>query len=460
MSRKTTVTILTILVFVAGAANARELASSALGNSGELYEIVSGRYEELFPEGDEFTGRNKVLALAVTRGDTREHHLLPGTGSREAESGTSLFYERARGSLVALWRSGRAGEDELLNVVTFADGSFSEAYEVADPTLAAIAPPRVVITHDRYDIQLSETEWESIERTILHLLWAARDEFGMDVRYSPLIFVEGVYSGWNQVVSLRDTTAGGEELLAASPSEALLATLDLAVSENGQRVVASFVNNLDEKLRVVEIGVLPLELSYLGEEVREGLSGLAASFATDDLSSFADNGRLEIVGVGRRHRMHPAFVDYVAEEVVQEILVVGGEYTPLSYDELVEHLRAFTLETAAPLVTASTRSTRAANGSTILEVDVGNLPLEATGPPPLIDLRVLRSLAAPEIGDGRTALFASSDGRHVLVSWEDDGGILGYVETEADGWSEPRSLVLGGSLSAEHAYEVLERRVR
>jgi len=459
MSKKTTVAVLTLLTLLTGAATARELSSSALGNSGEVYEILSGRYEELFPGGEELPGNSKVLALAVTRGDTSERYLLPGTGSRQPESAASLFYERSRGSLVVLWRSGAADKAELLNVVTFADGSFSEAYEIADPTYASLAPPHMVVTHDRYDIQLSETQWESIERTILHLLWAARDGSGIDVRYSPLIFVEGIYSGWNQVVSLRDTTAGPEAPLAAA-SEALLSTLDLAASENGQRVVASFVSGLDNKLCVVDVGVLPLELSYLGEEVREGLSGLAASFASEDISSFADNGRLEIVSVGRRHRMHPAFVDYLAEEVVQEILVVGTDFTLSSYDDLVAHLRHFTLETAAPLVTSSANYARTASGSIILEVDVGHLNLGATGPPPLINLRVLRALGAPVIGKGQTHLFASPDGRHVLVSWEDGNGRLSYVENEADGWSEPLSLVLGDRLSSERAYEVLERRVR
>jgi len=458
MSKKTTAALLTALALFASAATARELSFTALGNSGELYEILSGRYEELFPEGDEFPGENNVLALAVTRGDTRERYLLPGTGSPEEESAASLFYERSRGSLVVLWRGGGADEAQLLNVVTFAGGSFSEAYEVADPTLASVAAPHVVVTHDSYDIQLSENEWESIERTILHLLWVARDKSGIDVRYSPLIFVEGVYSGWNQVVSLRDVTAVPGERPRAS-AEALYATLSLAVSESGQRVVASFVNSLDGWLRVVEIGVLPLELAYMGQEVREGFSGLEASFANEDLSSFADIIRAEVVNVGRRHRLHPAFTDYVADQVGREILVVGGEYSVSSYHELVEYLRTFTLETTAPLVTASANHSQGANG-TILEVDVGNLSLDATGPAPLINLRVLSSLPVPRIAGAPTALFASSDGRRVVLSWEDDEGNLGYVENEADGWTQPRSLVLGDHLAAERAYEVLEGRVR
>lgn len=457
MRKKTTGAILIALALFAGAATARELSVTALGNSGEVYEILSGRYEELFPEGDEFPGDNHVLALAVTRGDARERYLLPGTGSPQKESAAALFYERSRGNLVVLWRGSGADEAELLNIVTFAGGSFSDAYEVADPALSSVAAPRVVVTHDVYDIQLSENEWESIERTVLHLLWVAHDKSGFDVRYSPLIFVEGVYSGWNQVVSLRDITALPEERPRAS-AEALYTTLGLTVSENGQRVVASFVNSLDGVLRVVEIGVLPQELTYMGQEVRDELNGLEASFANEELSSFADIIRAEVINVGRRHRLHPAFTDYVADQVGKEILVVGGEYSVSSYHELVEYLRTFTLRTAAPLVTAS------ANGSlgsgTILEVDVGNLSLDATGPSPLINLRVLSSLPVPRIAGDPTALFASSDGRHVLLSWADGEGHLGYVENEADGWTEPRSLVLGDYLSAERAYEVLAGRVR
>lgn len=460
MSRKTTIGILTILALVTSTAAARELSSSVLGNSGELYEVLSGRYEELFPQGDEIPGQNEVLALEVTRGGTQERYLLPGTESLEGEGTASLFYERTRGSLVALWRGGGADKDELLNLVTFADGKFSDAYVIADPTLASLAPPRLVVTHDRYDIQISETEWESIERTILHLLWTVQDESGIDVRYSPLIFVEGVYSGWNQVVSLSDTTANLDAVSTTPATESLCASLDLAVSDNGQRVVASFVNSRDGRLRVVEIGVLPLELVSMGDEIREVLNGLESSFATEDLSAFADNGRLNVVNVGRRHRLHPAFIDYLAEEVGREILVVGGKYSVSDYHDLVEHLRTFTLETAAPLVTASSSYPRGTNSSTILEVDVASLPLEATGPAPLINLRVLNSLEPPRTGVGEAQIFASSDGRDVLVSWQDGQGRLSYVENQAGGWSEPRSLVLGDRLSAQSAYEVLERRVR
>lgn len=461
MSKKSTAWILALLFVGVAAAATAGAATIELGNAGELYEIVGGRYGDVFPEGDEHAAKNPVLALAVTRSDAqRELFLVPGTGSGKTESAASLFYDRARGSLVALWRSGAADAAVLLNVATFEDGGFSHFYEIEDPTLASAGPPRIALTRDRYEIQLSETEWESIERTIVHLLWAAHDGAGVDVRYSALIFVEGIYSGWNQVISLRDTTADPESPPAFATDEAFLKTLGLSVSEDGQRVVASFVNSLDAQLQVVDIGILPLELSYLGEEIREGLLGLAGSFASDDLSSYADNGRLEIDSLGRRHRMHPALVDYIAEEVVQEILVIGGQYTLASYSDLVEHLRAFTLETAAPLVTSSTSYARTASGSIILEVDVGNLNLGATGPPPLINLRVLRSLEAPVIGGGQTRLFASPDGRHVLVSWDDGEGRLSYVENEAGGWSEPRSLILGESLPAERAYDVLERRVR
>jgi len=460
MSRKTTVALLTVLVLAAPAAVAQELATSVLGNSGELYEVLSGPYEDLFPAGDELPGDHQVVALAVTRSGKHEQYLLPGTDSLRPEGSASLFYERDRGSLVILWRGG-ADAAELLHVVTFADGAFSEAYEIADPTLASVVSPRVVVTRDRYDVELSEGDWESIHRTILHLLWATSDGSGVDVRYSPLIFVEGVYSGWNQVVSLRDVTVDPKATTAPA-GEALLTTLDLHVSESGQGVVAGFANALDGKLRVVEINVLPLELGYLGEEIREGLSSLESSFATQDLSSFADHGRLEVVNTGRRHRMHPALVDYMAEEVAREILIVGSRYTVASFDELVEHLRTFTLETAAPLVSASPSYARAAGGSVILEVDVAALNLAATGPAPLINLRVLRALEPPSIAPRPqgTRLFASSDGRHVLVSWEEGAGRLGYVENEAGGWSQPRSLVLGDPLSAESAYEVLERRVR
>ncbi|MCP4653809.1 MAG: hypothetical protein GY856_00170 [bacterium] len=461
---------LALLVAAAGAggAVASDLPTAALGSSGEVVELIGGTYGELFPEsgevppeGDkwEVPADHEVLALELSWPDqTTERRLLPDTEDAQAESLAALLYDRSTDALVAIWQSEEPSEGALLKLVPVVDGAFSDVVTIEDPTLASIGPSKIVLTRDRYSIRLGEDQRETVNRTILHVTWMAFDGSEIDVRYTPLVFIDGLYCGWNEVFSLRDLLVGEGVDPNRELSDQLLSTLELEVTRGGQRILATFVSPRSGELAVVDIGVLPLELAYLGDEVRDLLLSMADEFVGNDLQSFAGGARLEIIGVGRRHSLNPALVDYVAGEVSDEILAVGAEYSIAEFGDLVSYLRDFTIDVTSPLITSTLNHTRATDNSQVIEIDIGNL---LHGPTQILDLKIRSSRPAPATGEGPTTVYTSEDGEDTLIAWEDpEDGRLYYVESLEEGWSEPRSLLIDEKLTPERAHELLKLRVR
>ena len=65
---------------------------SALGSSGEVYQVKSGKYGDLFPGGQGTAPGTPVLAIDVTRpGAAPQRVLIPDTLDSAAESSASLL---------------------------------------------------------------------------------------------------------------------------------------------------------------------------------------------------------------------------------------------------------------------------------------------------------------------------------------------------------------------------------
>ncbi len=450
---------LALLVAAAGAVGASDLPTAALGNAGEVYELIGGTYGELFPESDEVAAGHEVLALELSWPDqTTGRWLVPGTEDAPAETAATLLYDRATDALAAVWQSAEPSEGALLKLVTVEADAFSDVVTIEDPTRAAIGPSQIVLTRDRYSIRLGHNQRETVNRTILHVAWMAYGDSEIDVRYTPLVFIDGLYCGWNEVFSLRDLVVGEGVEPDQELAEQLLSTLELDLTHGAQRILATFVSPRSGELAVVDIGVLPLELAYLGDEVRDLLLSMADSFGGDDLQAFAEVARIEIIGVGRRQSLNPALVDYVAGELSDEILTVGAEYSVDEYGELVSYLRDYTIDVTSPLITSTLNYAQGTDHSRVIEIDIGNL-LDA--PTQILDLKIRSARPAPATGEGPTTIYTSEDGEDTLIAWEDPGGAtLYYVESLEGGWSEPRSLVIDDKLTPERAHELLRRRVR
>ena len=439
----------------AGAGGAETPFSSAvLGNGGELYELIGGRYSEIFPGQRGFPAPTPVLALTITWPDGFvEHRLVPETSDSTTDRAVALLYDRAFSTALVLWQSN--AQNGLLRIASFHEDAWTEITEIRDPDDAAIGEPRLLLAKEKFELQVSETTVRIVERQILHMAWLAQDATGAnDVRYSPIAFVDGHYAGYHDVFSLRDLTR--EKTGLDAPSPALLGSLDLVQGDSG-RIFATFASALDGELTVAEVNVLPLETLYLGEEVRTELLALESVFLNEGLTSFADAARVEITVVGSRFRSRSQTVfDFIGHEVERAALAVGGDFRASEFDGLVDLLRGVVIQTATPLVTTSVSS-----GDGVPEIDLGNLLDQNLGPTPLVHVFARRSLAAPAAvgGVGPASVFASRDGRDVVIAWQVDDQ-LRYVELTPSGWSAEMSLVVGDGLSVERALEVVEHRVR
>ena len=442
-------------------ASGAALSSAVLGNTGELYELVPGTYGELFGDGLEAAEDDPVLALDITHPDRRQERLLvPGTSGPRLESPAVLLHDRQTDNLLVLWQSDELGEGTLLRLTTLRGGQFFDVVEIEDPTLAELRRTQVVLTHDRYQVELENGDKELVSRTILHLAWTASEHGETDVRYTPLIFLNGGYIGWHEVFSLRDLLVGEPLDRPAGMHPDLENALRLETTRDNQRVLAAFANAQTGELSVLDIGVMPLELAMLSDLVREVLGGLEGDFDPRDLVGFAEGARLEIIGTGFRRKLHTELVDYIAVEVGKEIVAVGADLASRGYDVLTEHLRQFVVSLTTPLVTTDISFVPGVGDSQVVEIDVGGLFGEGAIPSQILDLHVVRSVPLPRTGEGMTTIYTSHNGQDLLVVWEDaQRGRYDYVEwlAGAEAWSERHRLRLDDPL---RAHQVLRLRVR
>ena len=473
------VALLLVLAPTAGG----ELALRTLGSAGDLYRVHAGLHSDLFA-GDTET-EIPILILEVDRRDQEPIQLLvPGTDDPRAENDARLVYEPSADSVTVLWQS--QGDDGLIAIrfATF-DGSesqWSEVYELAGEEGAAILAqtPRVAVTRDTYELELAD-ELITAERSILHLLWRDTAEVPTTF-YSPIIFVEGRYIGWHESFAMSsfflDAAQGDEDSdeqtddgedsdeVTATLTTELARASSLRVSHDNQSIVVAFTNPESNRLGALEIRVLPLELSLLGDQVHQAIFELAELYDPDDISSLADGMRAHVVIIGLQYSFNPSVVDYVSEQVGDWLLEAGGAYGWAGLEDLADDARDFTIDISSEIY-ATTISDPSDPDSQIVQIDIGEFLEGLEGPQPaqLLDIRVRSDLAAPDIGDGPTVIHTSLDGRDLLIAWEDEElGQIHWVEShrrsEDGAWTEPLSLVLDDRLSRNEAHRLLERKIR
>ncbi len=447
------------MMSAAATLDSSHLGVSKLGNDGEIYTLLTGEYASLFPEGSEVNGASSVLALHVEHADgATERLLVPATEGSAPETIVGLLYDRNYATLTALWQHRGTAFGKMLRLAHFDGATWSSVTTLKDPTWAPIVRTETLVTRDRYLIDVENDVPQMTERTILHLVWTADDGGVYDVRYSPIIFLDGTYIGWNETISLRDLLIGE----APDSTPALAREMELALSlsgtRDGQRLQVAFANAVTGDLNVVNIGVLPLELTVLSDAVGEVLVDLRSLYDPEELSILGDVARIEIIGTGLRHKLNKPLVSYVASEIRTEILAIGDEYEG-HYDDLVEHLQQLAIQLTTPLVTSELSYLPGLGDSQVLQIDLGDL-LGAGQPTQMLDVHVLGSVPAPITGDGPTSIFLSPSADALIVAWEDEeAGRLYWRERLAENWGPVRALNLE-NLTIEGAHELLHRRVR
>ncbi len=453
-----------------------ELAPRVITTNGELLEAKAGSYGDLFPGGTQLAATTPVLALDIRPQEGPGGRLLiPGTGDARVEEGAIAIFEPAAEAadetLLLLWQSlSSDGSLRQIRGVGVRRGNagleWSEVFTVRDATGQALeltAAPQLAITRQELSQEVA-TQAFDVRHTLVHLLWEG--EAGA-VMYSAVVWVEGVYVGFNPVFDL-----SAEYLVAADGASgtappnlppSLLQAPHLEVAEGGTSLRLTFGNATSGRVGNLLIDAVPLAHGVLGDLVRDEVFEHADSFDPGELNGFVDKFRAGVVIIGRNFNYHPAVVEYVSSRVGNWILDNGETYGYEEFVGLGEDARDLTIGLTQS-VYASTVEDPAAPGSNLVELDLSGLfgGTTADQPGQLLSFQVTADLAMPEIGDGEVSMLASNDGQRILISWlAADGSRLHYLESHLDGsWSEAKSIALHGDLTPSQAERLLRAKLQ
>src|SRR5206468_3348341 len=134
-------------------------------------------------------------------------------------------------------------------------------------------------------------------RTSLHLLWQEEGAAAGSINtfYTPVIFVDGVFTGNNPVYDLSAFLPAGT---AADIQPALLRAPTIQSGRDQRTVVVAFASQSTGQMATVEIDVLPEELSRLSEEARSHIIEIGAPLYPGKLPDLAAKARSHIIEIG------------------------------------------------------------------------------------------------------------------------------------------------------------------
>ena len=123
----------------------------------------------------------------------------------------------------------------------FTEG-WTELIELSGASLTDKSGLRLALTSDDYAASVDGVATR-IPRRVLHLVWVETVADVTRAFYSPVVFTNGSYLGWNPVVALDETFTPDSPLVPAGPvSAGLREAPSLATSPTG-KVTASFIHS-------------------------------------------------------------------------------------------------------------------------------------------------------------------------------------------------------------------------
>jgi hypothetical protein len=424
----------------------------SVGSAGELYMVREGVYGELFPGEGLAEPENAVLAVDVLRPDqSSERLMVPGTESADAEDSASILFEDQSGTLFVLWHARVNSIHKRLSLIGLRDGAWTEAVEISGNPFSWKSSPHLAVTRDTFRTELGDGDLRTWTRTIVHLLWWEVSATGEPAaHYTPVTFLDGVYTGWNPVYLLSELDLDAAEVpLAATPSLARAPRIE--PGGNGQNVVIAFVAEGSDRLITLAVEILPGEFSFLAERVRHQIIDVGRELLPGKPAVLADKVRHQIIDVGARLRLHPSVSAYAAQQAEAEILAAGPG---TGASALAERVRHQIIDVGARMTDRGLVRLRAAQRLEVLETSNGSV---AGAPANYLRVVEASNRPTPETGQNENALFLSRNGGEVLASWLEDGAVY-YRESRGQEWSDVRSLRLGGELDLARAREILDRR--
>ena len=411
-------------------------ALSLVGAGGELLQLQSGTYGQLFPEGAQAQPESWVLALDSIAGGRLQRHLVPGTESPWPEGSARLIADERAGVSYLLWESRINGVHPLLKLVAFDGRQWGTVKEIAAGVFATKGEPQLRVTHDSYGEGGAATE-----RTVLHVSWWEDNFLGKEKRYASLILENGEFIDANAIVDLSgllsDGTGGAQE---SSPFDLLI---QMQAGPQKDIVIMGFADPGLRQLVGVQVEVLPQALSRLSDSIKAELL---------KLPSIADQLSVQ------------AAVERAIDEQADEFHTVGLE---LIRQDLLRFLQDLWTSHNPNLPFAEKMGGRVI----WIGAKIGRTGLENPGDPTLLEIHgpegashhiaVTRvaSWEIPWVGES-PHLFLSRDGNEALAAWmAEDGEAIHYRMTESEGlWGDVQSLQLWEGFDQAKALELLEKK--
>lgn len=429
--------------------------SLSVGSEGELYVIREGAYGELFPEQNLAEPGNPALALERNGAEgSSERFLVPGTETADVEDSASLLFEDESGTLFILWQTRFNVIHSRLNLIGFQDGEWSEPIEISGKPFGWKSSAQFALTRDNFRTEEDDGSLRRWSRTVIHLVWWEEGPEGEpQVQYSPVTFLDGLYTGWNPVYQLAELepplASGIPQSLGWSP---VAEAPKIEAGRNGHSVVVGFVDASAGRLVSLEIEMVPGELSFIGDKVRAQIIEVGRDAGPDVL---AKKVQQRVDELGDPLGLHPGVSEYLAAKASQEIL---GADPGEALANLAGKIRAQIIEVGARMTDRGfgRLATKGLSTARILELSTGE-EQESESPAHMIHIARTFEDEVPATGREGVALHLSNSGHALVVSWHGDEHVY-YRESLDQGWSPVRVLRLGKDLDLSQANQILEQR--
>ncbi|HVR99268.1 MAG TPA: hypothetical protein VMW27_21790 [Thermoanaerobaculia bacterium] len=435
---------------------------TALGADGELYQVRTGTYGQLFPRGQEHERETPVLVLDVIQTDgTTVRHLVPETETEALENNPSLIYEEDSHTVFLLWES-RFNYHPILMLTGFDGEDWSEAIEVIGNAFADKSSSSLTVTRDTYEVKDAEGNPVVKHRTVLHMLWEETNSVGLnETLYTPVILENGTFLGRSPIFKLNDFDRSPEPANAAEVPVELVRRPKIQPGRDGRTVVAVFASSTTRRLTALEIDVLPAQITQLADGARAYIIDLGARH-NGNLRAIADDARAYIIDLGVAFQ--PEVARSIADSLHAYILSQGPVSGVPGVRSLADRARAYIIDLGARLTGRGLRNTTGTSTSPTETFDVKPTPLSGTsattGQAQLIQIRVTSNRAVPRVGTGTDFhLFVSESGQDVLVAAASADRVQ-YRRSDGAGWKDLQEIRLRDGMDLNRALEILERQVR
>ena len=440
-----------------GTASAAPQQEMILGAEGQVYSVRVGDRAALF--GVEQPEAESVLALDVQWPDGSQQRLLvPGTDGGEPENHPFLLLDSETQTLYLLWESVLNKLHPIVNLITFRDNTWGEKVEIVYNPFVSKTAPRMLVQHDEIH-QFDETGASVTKRrTVIHVVWS---ELEGDAQYAtyyvPVLIDDGV-TLHSTPVRLNDLVPPSELPAGFAPDAAPL--VEMLEGRDDRRTLVSFPSDGGARLAVVELDLLPGDLSRLADEARGHIIDIGARhtpLSPDAIRSIAEEARGHIIDIGVAY--HPEVIRAIADEARGHIIDIGvhGDVgaTP-DIRSIAEGARGHIIDIGSKLTERGLRRVHGAQQSRLLEI--GSTEEAAATSPVLIRVKAIATYERPDLGGAPSHLFLSSSGEDAVLARTEEGRVV-YRQLRGTEWSPVHELKLGSGLDLEAALGVLKARV-